>query len=290
MKGVILAGGTGTRLYPITKGISKQLLPIYDKPMIYYPLAVLLLAHIREILIITTPHDQAAFQALLGDGSQWGISLQYEVQHKPNGIAQAFIIGKEFINGDRVCLVLGDNIFWGNDLPNLLNKAANIKGASVFAYHVANPEHYGVVTFGEDGKATSIVEKPDNPKSNWAVTGLYFYDADVVDIAQSVKPSARGELEITTINAHYLNAGHLNVATMGRGYAWLDTGTHESLLDAGEFVKVIQNRQGYQIANIEEIAYRQGFIDRDKLLEHAEAMGKTGYGKYLFQIADLNKL
>jgi glucose-1-phosphate thymidylyltransferase len=281
MKGIILAGGSGTRLYPITKGVSKQLLPIYDKPMVYYPLSVLMLAGIRETLIITTPHDQVAFQSLLGDGSQWGVSLSYAVQSEPNGIAQAFIIGKEFIGNDRVALVLGDNIFWGHTFPELLQKAVNGDGASVFAYYVSDPERYGVVAFGDDGKATSIVEKPTKPESNWAVTGLYFYDADVVEVAQNTKPSARGELEITAVNAHYLEAGRLNVETMGRGFAWLDTGTHESLLEAGEFVRTVQNRQGQHIANIEEIAYHQGFIDATQLRAQIEPLSKTAYGRYL---------
>lgn len=281
MKGIILAGGTGSRLYPITKGVSKQLLPIYDKPMVYYPLAVLMLAGIRDILVITTPEEQAQFQRLLGDGSQWSVNLQYAVQPQPDGIAQAFIIGKDFIANDRVALILGDNIYWGHNLQDLLQGAVEHTGATVFAYHVMDPERYGVVAFDDAGKATSIEEKPAKPKSSWAVTGLYFYDADVVDVAQNIEPSARGELEITAVNMHYLKAGCLNVETMGRGYAWLDTGTHDSLLEAGEFVKVIQHRQGQQIANLEEIAYRQGYIDEEALMNLADQMGKTQYAEYL---------
>lgn len=284
MKGIVLAGGAGTRLHPITKAVSKQLLPVYDKPMIYYPLAVLMLAFIKDILIITTPSEQSLFKNLLGDGSQWGVSISYEVQAEPNGIAEAFVIGKKFIGNDRVALILGDNIFWGDGLTKLLQKAAVNDGASVFAYQVRDPERYGVVAFGDDGKATSIVEKPEKPLSSWAVTGLYFYDADVVKVAESIKPSARGELEITAVNAHYLEVGRLNVETLGRGYAWLDTGTYESLLEAGEFVRVVQHRQGFQIANLEEIAYRNGFIDHEALIKHAEAIKNSAYSAYLLDL------
>ena len=284
MKGIILAGGSGTRLYPITKGVSKQLMPVYDKPMIYYPLAVLMLAGIKEILLITTPHDQAAFQDVVGDGSQWGLSLSYAVQEEPNGIAQAFIIGKDFIGDDRVALMLGDNILWGHGLSELLQRAANSDGATIFPFYVCDPERYGVVTLNDDGQATSIVEKPNNPTSHWAVTGLYFYDADVVDVAQSIKPSARGELEITDVNNHYLKEGGLKVETIGRGFVWLDTGTYDSLLEASVFVQLMQNRQGLQVANLEEIAYRQGLIDREQLDALIKPLIKTKYGMYLEEI------
>jgi glucose-1-phosphate thymidylyltransferase len=285
-KGIVLAGGSGTRLYPITRGISKQLLPVYDKPMIYYPLSTLMLAGIREILIITTPEDADQFRRLLGDGSQWGIRLQYATQAKPQGIGQAFLIGREFIGDDPVVLVLGDNIFFGHGLPELLERAANSNaGATVFAYQVRDPERYGVVSFDGDGYATDLAEKPVEPESNWAVTGLYFYDNDVVSYASQIKPSDRGELEITDINKCYLDAGKLEVAKMGRGFAWLDTGTFHSLVDAARFVQTLEERQGVKIACLEEIAFGRGFIDRNHLLDLAGQCRKSGYGDYLERVA-----
>jgi glucose-1-phosphate thymidylyltransferase len=284
MKGIILAGGSGTRLYPLTFAISKQLLPVYDKPMIYYPLSVLMLAGIRDILIITTPHDQALFKALLGDGHQFGIRLTYAVQPSPDGLAQAFIIGRDFIGTDSCALVLGDNIFYGHGLPEMLQAAAKrTAGATVFAYNVADPERYGVVAFDSAGRATSIEEKPKQPKSNWAVTGLYFYDNRVVDLATEVKPSARGELEITTLNEMYLNEGKLQVERLGRGFAWLDTGTFDSLLDAGEYVATLERRQGLKISCLEEIALRMKFVTPDELSPWVDRLGKSAYGSYVRQ-------
>lgn len=284
-KGIVLAGGSGTRLYPITKGVSKQLLPVYDKPMVYYPLSVLMLAGIRDILIISTPEDMHGYKRLLGDGSDYGINLRYAIQPSPDGLAQAFIIGEEFIGNESVCLVLGDNIFFGEGFGNKLEQAVGRKeGATVFGYHVQDPERFGVVEFDENFKAISIEEKPLQPKSNWAVTGLYFYDNQVVDIAKNVKPSARGELEITTINQMYLEQGTLNVELLGRGFAWLDTGTHGSLMEAGHFVQTIENRQGLKIACLEEIGYRNGWLSREELMEKIKPLAKTGYGQYLLSL------
>ncbi|AYC33297.1 glucose-1-phosphate thymidylyltransferase [Pseudomonas cavernae] len=288
MKGIILAGGSGTRLYPITKGVSKQLLPIYDKPMVYYPLSVLMLAGIRDILLISTPEDIGGFQRLLGDGSEFGIKLSYAVQPSPDGLAQAFIIGEEFIGQDSVCLVLGDNIFYGQGFsPMLRAAAAREKGATVFGYQVKDPERFGVVEFDADKRAISIEEKPLKPKSHYAVTGLYFYGNDVVQIAKEVKPSARGELEITSINQVYLERGDLNVELLGRGFAWLDTGTHESLLEAAHFVETIEKRQGYKVACLEEIAFNNGWLNKEDLQRIGHSLSKNCYGKYLLSLVNL---
>ncbi len=287
MKGIVLAGGSGTRLYPVTRSVSKQLLPVYDKPMIYYPLSVLMLAGIKDILIISTPQDIGRFKELLGDGSDWGINLSYEVQPSPDGLAQAFIIGEEFIGGDSVSLILGDNIFYGNEFISMLKEASKLKsGAKVFGYRVKDPQRFGIVEFDKEMNAISIEEKPQHPKSNFAVTGLYFYDNDVVKIAKTIKPSNRGELEITSINEEYLKMGALRVELLGRGFAWLDTGTHDSLLEAGSFVQTIEHRQGYKIACLEEIAYNNGWIDKTRILEIAKPLSKNGYGEYLKRLVE----
>ena len=286
-KGIILAGGSGTRLYPITKGVSKQLLPIYDKPMIYYPLSVLMLAGIQDILIITTPEDKESFERLLGDGSQFGVRLQYAIQPSPDGLAQAFIIGEAFIGNSNVCLVLGDNIFYGQGFTPMLKQAvARAKGATVFGYQVKDPERFGVVEFDEQKRAISLEEKPTHPKSHFAVTGLYFYDNEVIQIAKQVKPSERGELEITTVNQMYLERGDLNVELLGRGFAWLDTGTHASLLEAAQFVETLEKRQGYKVACLEEIAFNQGWLSQKQILEIGQSMSKNDYGQYLISLVE----
>lgn len=287
MKGIVLAGGSGTRLYPITKAVSKQLLPLYDKPMIYYPISVLMLAGIKEILIISTPRDLPMYKDLLGDGSDLGIKFEYAVQENPNGLAEAFIVGEEFIGDDNVALILGDNVFHGHRFTEILEKAAQIEeGAIVFGYYTNNPEAFGVVEFDEEGNVLSVEEKPENPKSNYIVPGLYFYDNNVIEIAKNVKPSDRGELEITSVNEEYLNRGLLKVELLGRGMAWLDTGTHDGLLEASNFIETVQKRQSLYIACLEEIAYLKGYIDREKVLELAEGLKKTDYGQYLFKLAD----
>ncbi|EKZ5694089.1 glucose-1-phosphate thymidylyltransferase RfbA [Klebsiella quasipneumoniae] len=287
MKGIVLAGGSGTRLYPITKGTSKQLLPIYDKPMVYYPISVLMLAGIRDILIITTPEDMPGFKRLLGDGSQFGVRFSYKVQPSPDGLAQAFLIGEEFIDGDRCALVLGDNIYFGESFGKKLESVVQrTTGATVFGYQVMDPERFGVVEFDETNKAISLEEKPTIPKSNWAVTGLYFYDNHVVEMAKKVKPSHRGELEITTLNEMYLERGNLHVEKLGRGFAWLDTGTHESLLEASQFIHTIEQRQGFKVACLEEIAYRKGWLNTEEVLAQAKLLAKTQYGKYLLNLVE----
>ncbi|MFT8648780.1 MAG: glucose-1-phosphate thymidylyltransferase RfbA [Liquorilactobacillus nagelii] len=289
MKGIVLAGGSGTRLYPITRGISKQLIPVYDKPMIYYPLSTLMLAGIQDILVISTPEYTPMFEQLLGDGSDFGINLSYAVQEKPNGLAEAFIVGREFIGNDSVCLILGDNIYYGSGMAEMLQDAAKLtSGATVFGYHVNDPERFGVVEFDDQMHAVSLVEKPKAPKSNYAVTGLYFYDNKVVDYAANLEPSARGELEITDLNKIYLANGELNVKLMGRGYAWLDTGTHDSMLEAASFIATIQKRQNLKVACLEEIAFRMGYINRERLLELAQPMKKNDYGQYLIRLANQN--
>ena len=287
MKGIILAGGSGTRLYPLTKSISKQIMPVYDKPMIYYPLSVLMLANIKEVLIISTPRDVDTFRELLGDGSQLGMDIQYEIQEKPNGLAEAFIIGEDFIGDDKIALILGDNIFYGSSFSLTLKRASQLEeGAVVFGYYVTNPQDYGVIEFDENRNAISLEEKPTNPKSNYVVPGLYFYDNDVIEIAKNIKPSARGELEITSINNEYLKRGKLKVSQLGRGLAWLDTGSHDALLEASQFVATVQKRQGLYVSCIEEIAFNKGFIDKDQLLKLAQPLLKTDYGKYLQRIAN----
>ena len=289
MKGIILAGGSGTRLYPITRGISKQLIPVYDKPMVYYPLSTLMLAGIQDVLVISTPDYMPLFQNLLGDGSDLGMNFSYKVQEHPNGLAEAFILGKDFIGNDSVCLILGDNIFYGSGLSQLLQSAAQKdEGATVFGYHVNDPERFGVVEFDQNKHALSIEEKPKQPKSNYAITGLYFYDNNVVDIAKNIQPSARGELEITDVNNEYLKAGHLDVKLMGRGFAWLDTGTHDAMLEAANFISTIEKRENLKVASIEEIAYRMGYIDRDQLVKLAQPLKKNDYGQYLLRLADQN--